>query len=146
VLPTTERLLTDYRPCVQIVWRNRPAPYHEFAELAARAALEVLEQRGNAAFWHFHDRIFADQERLSRARIDADAEAIEGIDLVAFRAALAGDEHEDVLRRDEAEVNRINPHYGTPLFFINGTVVEGALPYDVFQGEVEDALRELLPR
>jgi protein-disulfide isomerase len=141
--PTLNQLLAEFGPCVQIVWRNRPMPYHEHAELAARAALEVYEQRGAAAFWRYHGLVFASQDRLSRSLLEAHARSIEGIDMAAFRAALDSGKHHDVIERDIADVDRIEPRYGTPTFFVNGVALHGARPYDVFRAAVEDALLAL---
>ena len=86
--PTLDRVIEEYGACVQVVWRNRPMPYHPHAALAARAATEVYAQRGDAAFWTYHDRLFARQDELSRALLEREAEAL-GLDMAAFAAARA---------------------------------------------------------
>jgi protein-disulfide isomerase len=140
--PTLERALAEYGACTAIVWRNRPMPYHRNAALAARAAHEVHRQAGDAAFWRFHDRLFADQEHLGRSDLERIATSIEGVDLAAFIAALEGDAHIEVLREDQRALNRISARYGTPTFVVNGTVIVGAKPYEEFQAAIEDALRD----
>lgn len=139
--PTLERVLEDYGACVQVVWRNRPLRYHAHAELAARAAMEVYEQAGDDAFWRYHDRLFADQDALSRADLERHAEALGGIDVDAFRAALEGDDHARVLARDRQVVERFDLDLGTPAFFVNGELIHGARRYERFARAVEDALR-----
>ncbi|HEY8431098.1 MAG TPA: thioredoxin domain-containing protein [Sandaracinaceae bacterium] len=140
-VPTLERVLAEYGDCVQIVWRNRPLEYHAHAEDAARAALEVYRQGGDEAFWRYHDRLFANQSRLSRADLIEHARAIGGIDLSALEEALASGAHRAVIERDLAAVDAIEPRLGAPTFFVNGTVIHGARPYETFRDAVEDALR-----
>ncbi|MEZ4339021.1 MAG: thioredoxin domain-containing protein [Sandaracinaceae bacterium] len=142
--PTIDRLLEDYGDCVQVVWRNRPMPYHANARRAARAAHEVWAQRGDAAFWRYHDLLFADQEHLERADLERHASAIEGIDMDAFRAALDGDAHEEVMVRDHDAIEALptDQPLGTPSFFVNGTLVHGARRYVYFAYRVEEALAD----
>ena len=80
-IPTMDQIIEDYGACVQIVWRQRPLPYHEHARLAARASQEVYRQAGDAAFWRFHDRLFADQDHIARADLVAAAAAVGGVDI-----------------------------------------------------------------
>ena len=140
--PTMERLLEEYGGCVQVVWRNRPLAYHAHARLAARAAHQVYVQRGDAAFWRYHDLLFADQERLAREDLERHARTIEGLDLEAFRAALDGDAHEDVMVRDAAAIDAlpVDSPLGTPTFFVNGFLVHGARRHAHFAYRVEEAL------
>jgi len=141
--PTLDRVIEEYGACVQVVWRNRPMPYHPHAALAARAATEVYAQRGDAAFWTYHDRLFARQDELSRALLEREAEAL-GLDMAAFAAALDGDAHQHVIDRDRAAITRIELEAGTPSFFINGSFIHGARSYRVFAHHIEEALREQL--
>ncbi len=143
-VPTLERLLEDYDGCLQVVWRNRPMRYHAHAELAARAALEVHQQLGDDAFWRYHDRIFGDQANLSREQLETHAQELPGIDMEAFRAALDGNEHQDAIDRDLDTLDRVERRLGTPTFVINGRVIHGAQPYELFVRVVEDAIRDTL--
>lgn len=138
--PTMSRLLETYGPCLQVVWRNRPLAYHAHAELAARAALEVYRQLGDDGFWRYHDALFVDQAHLDRAQLEAKAEALSGMDMDAFRAALDEGAHADVIERDRATVDAIEPRLGTPTFLVNGEVIHGARPYERFARAVEEAL------
>lgn len=143
-VPTLERVLEQYGACVAVVWRNRPMPYHRHAELAARAALEVHRQAGDAAFWRFHDLVFERQSRLSRADLLSYAVEVGGIDVEALAQALDSDAHRAVLERDRAAVDAIEPRLGTPTFFVNGELIHGARSFEVFRDAVEAALRDQL--
>jgi predicted DsbA family dithiol-disulfide isomerase len=140
-VPTMDRVLEQYGACVQLVWRNRPMRYHPHAELAARAALEIYRQRGDGAFWSFHDRLFADQEHLEREDLVRIAVEIGNVDMTAFESVLDGDGHLDVIEADREAIDRHEPRFGTPTFVVNGAIVHGAHPYEVFQAAIEEALR-----
>jgi len=138
--PTLERVLEDYGECVQVVWRHRPMPYHPHAALAAQASTEVYAQRGDDAFWRYHDALFAAQGELSRAVIEREAEAL-GVDLERLRAALDEGAHQHVIDRDRAAVAATELEAGTPSFFVNGAFIHGARSYRVFAHHIERALR-----
>ena len=60
----TSDLRAQFEGDVRVVWRNFPLPGHRHARQAAEAAMEVRAQRGDAAFWRYHDILFAHQETL----------------------------------------------------------------------------------
>ncbi len=142
--PTLDRLLEEYGDCLQIVWRHRPLAQHPNSRLAARAAHEIYRQRGDAAFFRYHDRLLADQAHLARADLERHAAAIEGVDLDGLRAALDGDAHVDVLARDRDAIEglRVEPPLGAPTFFVNGYLVHGARRHAHFAYRVEQALAD----
>jgi protein-disulfide isomerase len=140
--PQIDQAIDDYGACVAVIWRNYPLPYHPHAELAARAATEVYTQRGDQAFWRYHDSLFADQLHLTRADLEQRAQQIEGIDMNAFRQALDQNAHSDVIARDRAAIEGTGARVGTPTFFVSGTLINGAQPYENFQIAIETALRE----
>lgn len=140
--PIAAQLVEEYGACVQVVWRNRPMPYHEHAAMAARAAHEVQRQQGDDGFWRFHDRLF-EAASLDRAAIEAAADAHGGLDLAAFAAVLDGDTHQALIDRDLETMRRVNPEFGTPSFFVNGHLIHGARGLRVFRFEVETALAEI---
>jgi len=143
-VPTMERVVQEYGACTQVVWRQRPLRYHEHAALAARASQEVYRQAGDEAFWRFHDALFADQDRLTRADLERHAGAIDGVDMDAFGAALDGDAHQDVITRDRAAIDDLpgELELGTPSFFVNGVLLHGARRYSHFAYRIEEALSE----
>jgi protein-disulfide isomerase len=102
-------------------------------DVAARAAECAAEQE---AFWPMHDRIYADQSGWKRSPDPAKvfrgyAAALE-LDATRFEACYASG-------RTEARTAAANDRAGrlgvraTPTFFVNGQMVEGALPLDRFR-------------
>jgi protein-disulfide isomerase len=133
--PTVQQVLNTYSGKVRFVYRNYPLPNHPNARPAAEAAQCANEQ---GQFWPYHDRLFADQARLSDADLKASAAAL-GMDAGRFNACF--DSHKYTARVDadfqagnEAGVN------GTPAFFINGRLLSGAQPFDEFKKIIDEEL------
>jgi protein-disulfide isomerase len=117
---------------VRVVWKNLPLARHADAPAAAEAALEVFAQGGDAAFWRYHDLLFAHQDRLARADLERYAETLGGIDLARFRRALDEGVHTAAVEADVALAARLEVD-GTPAFFVNGTPIVGARPLATFE-------------
>ncbi|HEU4576826.1 MAG TPA: thioredoxin domain-containing protein [Polyangiaceae bacterium] len=140
VTPTVERLLKEYPKDVKLVWRHMPLSFHSQAALAAEAAQEAFEQQGNAGFWSYHDRLFANQSALERADLERYAGEI-GLDLERFRRALDRRTHKARVERD-SQLGQRAALGGTPGFVINGYFVSGAQPFAVFDRLIQRALKE----
>jgi len=141
VLPTLQQLMKEYGDKVQIVWRDYPLPFHNNAQAAAQAAREVFDQKGNKAFWAYHDLLFQNQQALSRADLEKYAEQVGGIDMTAFKAALDSGKHKAEVDMSMAAVTKAGAQIGTPSFFINGKLLQGAQPYPAFKAAVDAALK-----
>jgi len=138
--PIVRELESDFGGNVRIVWRNLPLPSHAHAERAAVAGTLIFRTRGGAAFWRFHDALFAaapggldegvierlaKREGLARASIEAALETGAGGSLAA-----------DLRAADVVGVE------GTPAFVVNDWMVTGILPYPLFRSLVARALAE----
>ena len=141
VNPTIAQVLKEYGDKVQIVWRDYPLPFHKDAHPAAEAAREVFAQKGNKAFWAYHDLLFQNQKALSRANLEKFAEEIGGIDMKAFKAALDSGKHKAAVDADIAAIAKAGARIGTPSFFINGKLLQGAQPYPAFKAAIDAALK-----
>ena len=133
--PTVNQVMSTYGDRVRLVYRHYPLPNHPDARPAAEAAACAAEQ---GKFWPYHDRLFADQSKLSQADLKQSATAV-GIDAAKFDTCV--DSHklkakvdEDVAAGQEAGVD------GTPAFFINGRAISGAQPFDVFKRIIDEEL------
>ncbi len=144
--PTLHELHENYGELLQILWRNCPLPFHEQAEPAAEAALEVYAQRGSAGFWAYHDALFAHQRELDTELFVAMAREIEGVDPERVRAAVADRRHASQVRAELIALldsGAASGGLGTPVTFVNGRMIAGAQPYREFEDAVERALQEL---
>lgn len=138
VAETLRRLRAHFGNDLRIVWKNNPLPTHGDAQLAAEAAMEAHAQRGNAGFWRLHDLIFEHREQLARADLERYAQML-GLDMVRFRAALDARTHRDAITRDQQLAGHLRAT-GTPTFFINGTQITGAHPYERFEQLIDAVL------
>ncbi len=140
VNPTMAQVLDEYGDKVQIIWRNYPLPFHKEAHPAAQAAREVFAQKGNKAFWEYHDILFANQKALSRANLEKYAAQLGGIDMKAFKAALDSGKHKGAVDADMQVIAKAGARIGTPSFFINGKLLQGAQPYAAFKAAIDKEL------
>ncbi|HZR26801.1 MAG TPA: thioredoxin domain-containing protein [Vicinamibacterales bacterium] len=133
--PTVDQVMKAYGDRIKFVYRHYPLPNHPNARPAAEASACAGEQ---GKFWAYHDRLFATQSRLSDVDLKQDAAEL-GLDAAKFnscfdshkyKAAVDADQHDG----EEAGVN------GTPAFFINGRLISGAQPYEVFKKMIDEEL------
>ena len=141
VNPTVAQVVKEYGNKVQFVWRDYPLPFHKDAQPAAQAAREVFAQKGDKAFWAYHDLLFANQKTLSRENLEKFAEQVGGINMKAFKAALDSGKHKAAVDADMAAVTKAGARIGTPSFFINGKLIQGAQPFAAFKVAIDDALK-----
>ncbi len=144
VEPTLTALRAKYGDKIRLVWKNGPLPFHAAAEPAAEAALEVRAERGDAAFWDVHDRLFAAQRVLiTSAGADVDAiaglAAASGADLARVKKAIASQTHKKELALDMDEGVDFQAN-GTPHFFINGRRLVGAQPQEKFDKIIDEEI------
>src|SRR5690606_14080239 len=86
-----EKLEETYKGQLRIIWHDFPLDFHEDARPAALAAREAFHQKGSAAFWKMHERLFAfDEEHpaLTPEQIEGHATAV-GLDAAKIREAIA---------------------------------------------------------
>jgi protein-disulfide isomerase len=141
VNPTVKQLMDEYKDKIKIVWRNYPLPFHQDAGPAAQAATEVFDQGGSEKFWAYHDLLFANQRALSRADLENYASQVGGINLAKFKSALDNKTHEARVKADMDAVSKAGASIGTPSFFINGKLLQGAQPFEAFKTVVDEALK-----
>ncbi len=135
VNPTIDRLVSENKGKVRVVFRHYPLPFHTDAPLAAQAAMAAGEQ---GKFWEMHDKMFANQRAIKREDLDKYAQEI-GLDAGKFKAALDTSKFKQAVEDDTALGSRLGVQ-GTPHFFVNGRVLSGAQPYESFKEIVDDEL------
>jgi protein-disulfide isomerase len=137
--PTLDQVVKKYSRYVRIVWMNNPLRSHPHAMLAAAAALEAYAQKGNDGFWAMHDKLFANQRGLNRAKLEGLAQEL-GLDMTRFSKALDEKKHESTIQRQQQLATALGAG-GTPNFFINGrNNVVGARPLETFAAAVDEEL------
>jgi protein-disulfide isomerase len=136
--PTLKRIEETYGGTVRFAFKHNPLSFHRSALPAALAAEEARAQKGDAGFWAMHDRLFEQAPALDQASLEQAAGAA-GLDLPAFKKALADQAHLERIRRDQALVTSLGAT-GTPAFFINGRKLSGAQPFERFQALIDEEL------
>ena len=89
-------------------------------------------------FWEYHDLLYANQESLSEATIGEYA-GDAGLDVSQFNGCLTSNEQmvDVLLDMQDAERQGVR---STPSFLINGLLLSGAQPYELFSALIDQAL------
>jgi protein-disulfide isomerase len=132
---TVRELLDAYPGKIRLVYRDYPLPMHPDAPKASEAALCADDQ---GKYWQMHDRLFANQDKLSVTDVKSAARDL-GLDGAKFDKCLDSGEKAKAVEAnrkagDEAGVS------GTPAFFINGRLLSGAQPLSAFRAIVDEEL------
>jgi protein-disulfide isomerase len=128
-------MFAAYGDKIHFIYREYPLPNHQNAKPAAEAGQCANEQ---GKFWPYHDRLFANQQRLTVPDLKQHAAAV-GLDGPRFDACLDSHKYAQVVEKDIAIGNDAGVN-GTPAFFINGRMISGAQPFDVFKNIIDDEL------
>lgn len=132
-----EEVKKKYGDKVKIVFKNFPLPFHKQAPLAAEAALcAEAQKKGN--FWKMHDLMFADQQGLKESALVEKAKKV-GADEAAFKKCLASRKFKKAVDAD-IELGKSVGVKSTPNFFVNGQMINGAQPLEVFSELIDQEL------
>jgi len=133
---TVEQVLATYGDRIRFVYRHYPVQGHAAAKPAAEAS-ECAKEQGK--FWPFHDRLFANTSKLSDADLKAHAAAV-GVDTATFNACVDSHKYRSVVEADARDGDAVGVN-GTPAFYINGRMISGAQPFEVFKKLIDDELQ-----
>ncbi len=127
---------------VRVVYRHF-AILGKFSEQAAMAADCAGEQ---GKFWEYHDRLFANQGALAFTQSKLEQYGRElGLKAGNFKRCLANEKYRKKVEGETAVAFSLGGR-GTPSFFVNGRLMVGAQPFDVFQTVIEEELEKSLSR
>jgi len=117
--------------------------YQQFAilgpqsERAAEGSECAAEQD---AFWAYHDLLFGSGTRGASGTDNLKQFAADlGLDTTAFDACLDSGKYSALVRSETALIGSLGVR-GTPAFLINGQLLAGAQPFEVFQQVIEAEL------
>jgi protein-disulfide isomerase len=128
-------VFATYGDRIHFVYREYPLPNHQYAKVAAEAGQCANEQ---GKFWPYHDRLFANQQRLTVPDLKQHAVEV-GVDAPRFNACLDSHKYAAVVEADIKMGNDAGVN-GTPAFFINGRLISGAQPFEVFKKIIDEEL------
>jgi protein-disulfide isomerase len=136
---TIELLLAEYPDQVRHVWRHNPLSHHTRARDAARASMEAYAQRGDEGFWRMHELLYEDGYGLADSGLRYSAIRA-GLDLSRFEIAMESSAHDTIVQRDQLLAQQIGAT-GTPTFFVNGRMLQGAQSIESFRAVIAEELR-----
>jgi protein-disulfide isomerase len=136
-LPTIEQVMKTYGDRVRLVYRHFPLPNHAEAWRAAEASMCAADQD---KFWPYHDRLFANQDRLGIDGLKQHAIEV-GLDTAAFNACVDGRKYQSAVQED-MQVGQQLGVTGTPAFYINGRPLSGAQPFEAFKEIIDEELKK----
>lgn len=131
---TFDPLMEQYGDQIRFVYRDFPV-LGDLSFKAAEAA-ECADEQG--AFWPYHDLLFANQQSLTLDSFVSFAEQLE-LDVETFQSCLENETYRDEVLADFNAARDLGAT-GTPAFFINGRLVSGAQPLQVFQSVIDEEL------
>lgn len=107
----------------------------------AAEASECANEQGQ--FWQYHAMLFANQQgeglgAFADNRLKAFAEALQ-LDTSAFNTCFDAGQYASAVRDDE-QLGRSMGVQGTPMVFVNGTLVQNPLDFSQIQALIEAAL------
>lgn len=132
-------LKKKYGSKVVFAFKNFPLPFHNQAEDAANAALCAREQGGDELFWKMHDTLFGSQDKLDIAGLKELGKTAGVKNLADFNACIDSKKHLAKVKADYQEGQKIGVK-STPTFYVNGQLVMGAQPIEVFSELIDEAL------
>jgi len=136
VVPTLKRVREAYGDRVRIVWKDFPlTSIHPQAFKASEGGQCAREQ---GKFWEYHDRLFANQQALEPESLKKHATDV-GLDAARFNACLDQAKYGERVQEQMGVGTRLGVS-STPTMFINGRMVSGAQPYEVFATVIDEEL------
>jgi len=120
---------------VKLIYRDFPLGFHQQAQKAAEAAECAGEQN---KYYEMHDKLFIDGVQGGVESFKKFAANI-GLDTNKFNSCLDSGAMASEIQKDMSDGAQYGVT-GTPGFFINGQLVSGAQPYQVFAQAIEQAL------
>jgi protein-disulfide isomerase len=118
-----------------MVFRHLPLDFHEYA-LSSAIASSCAHEQGK--FWEFHDLLFTNQEALTQEDLNDYAKQI-SLDTPPFADCYNNLRYAPDIAADKNYAASVGIS-GTPTFVVNGIIIGGAQPYEVFQAVIDAEL------
>ena len=131
------QLLEAYPREVRVVFKNRPLEFHHDAALPHQALMAAAAQ---GKFWAMHSAMLANQSALTAADLANYAGQI-GLDMRKFVADLSSEKLRDQVQRDVSQARDAGVN-GVPVFFVNGTRVDGVQTFPSFKTIVDEEIKK----
>lgn len=140
-LETFSRIKSEYVDTgkVKFVYRDFPLNFHQYAQKSAEAS-ECADEQGK--FWEYKDILFKRQAEWSSLGVDKlkDYASELKLDRERFDYCLDNNIMASEVQNDFADGKKYGVS-GTPAFFIEGELISGAQPFEVFQQKIDSLLK-----
>ncbi len=123
---------------VKLVYKDFPLNIHPEALKAAEAVRCVREQKGDDGYFRMHDLMFKNQDELGIENYKKWARTL-GVSAVKFDDCLDSGKYAKDVQSDFVYGSQLGVS-DTPAFFINGKLISGAQPFDVFKQIIDAEL------
>lgn len=124
-----------YKNDVKYIYRNFPI-YDNSVDLSM--ATHCAGEQG--LFWIIHDKLFQNQGKYTKNNILFLANQI-GADIDKFNSCFNSNKYLNVIKKNIFDANKLELS-GTPTWFINGSRIDGDIPYEIFTQIIENILEE----
>ena len=132
--PLLKRLQEEFPNKTQLTYEDFPLPMHANAEKAAEAAHCAGDQ---GKYWEFHDAVFERATALDVPSLKQLAKTV-NLDSAKFDQCLDSGKHAPDVAKGQTQGKDLGLT-GTPTFFINGHMVNGAAKYETLRDMVAQA-------
>ena len=136
--PTMEKILTEYKGKVKLIYRHFPlTSIHPEAQKAAEAS-ECAGDQGK--FWEMHDKIF-EANAASNMSVETWKKIAKdlGLNTTKFNSCLDSGQFASKVNSEQIAGAEAGVE-GTPATFVNGRLVSGAVPYEQFKSIIDSLL------
>lgn len=136
---TLDAMMKKYEGKVKLTVRHYPLPFHP-AALPAALYFEGIAVQSPEKAWRFYDALFAEPEKLSAGEEHLKKVAAGlGVDMQKLDQDVRSAATYQKIAADKQEFERAG-FDGVPVFVINGTVLVGAQPPQMFAKVIDAAL------
>ncbi len=132
----TKNIREKYKDQIKWVFRDFPLSFHQNAMFAHIAANCVGKQ---GKYWEIFDKLFQNTGSLTKERV-LQLVSDTNIDMKKFEECSKDPDVEREIHGDIADGQEVGVN-GTPAFFINGILIEGAQPITSFEKIIEQELK-----
>lgn len=133
-----EKVKDHYGKKVRVVYKNFPLPFHPNAKGAALASLCANDQ-GSSYFWRMYKTLFDNQKSLDAISLNKYAKNL-GLNMQKFEKCVKQKQFKSKLDDDMKQAGEDLAIKSTPTFYINGQLVNGALPFETFKEIIDQQL------
>ncbi len=134
---TLPQILENYGDRIKFVYRDMPI----LTETSAPAAEASHCAHDQGKFWEFHNLMFTDATARTREAYIKFAQD-NNLDVTAFTECIDSGKYSGEVTLDLIDGQGLGIR-GTPAFYINGRIVSGAQPYEVFRTVIEAELAKI---